>query len=394
MPRSKLPTVWKAEPHTIAKVEILREYLIRWFQIMGMAKPGRDILYIDGFAGPGHYTNYDQGSPVAALRAAAIAYNSRVVGKDSGKRVAGDIYCAFIEQDNKRFNELKTHLEPFRKVAGIHLHTVEASFVDGLSQLRTQLPDLYSNPLFVFIDPFGATGSPFSVVADILRNPTAEVLINLDADGIDRLVHAAHFGSNSAALDAIFGDHSWTAILGQATSSICTVGDRCRAILNLYKAKLRALRGVNYTFPFEMRSHDDTLNYFLVFASQHPRGLEKMKEAMQTMDQNGTYFFSDARVGQDHLFQFDRPEDYCQHLFDHFRDQSVSYDAVRNYALNESPFINPKAMLKLLEQQGRIDVVSRDLKRRHGTFPDDKIDKIESIQFISTAEQLSFLSAP
>jgi len=115
MPRSKLPTVWKAEPHTIAKVEILREYLIRWFQIMGMAKPGRDILYIDGFAGPGHYTNYDQGSPIAALRAAAIAYNSRVAGKDSGKRVAGDIYCAFND-GTRRQTMIEQLADPFAAV--------------------------------------------------------------------------------------------------------------------------------------------------------------------------------------------------------------------------------------------------------------------------------------
>ena len=53
---SKKPTsVWKASPHTIAKIAILEDYLKKWFSVMGQTvrKP---LVYIDGFAGPGHYT--------------------------------------------------------------------------------------------------------------------------------------------------------------------------------------------------------------------------------------------------------------------------------------------------------------------------------------------------
>jgi len=57
MSPKKHPTIWKAEPHTIAKIEILQEYLKAWFSIMGTNRygHGQDILYIDGFAGPGEY---------------------------------------------------------------------------------------------------------------------------------------------------------------------------------------------------------------------------------------------------------------------------------------------------------------------------------------------------
>ena len=62
--------IWDAEPHTIAKIAILKNYLFAWFQIFGRSRAGQSLLYIDGFAGPGHYTNYNEGSPVAALVAA------------------------------------------------------------------------------------------------------------------------------------------------------------------------------------------------------------------------------------------------------------------------------------------------------------------------------------
>jgi len=58
-------------------------------------------------------------------------------------------------------------------------------------------------------------------------------------------------------------------------------------VLALYKKKLRSLPKVRYVFAFAMNSRDGLLNYHLVFASQNPKGLEKMKEAMRAVDQSG-----------------------------------------------------------------------------------------------------------
>jgi len=61
-------TVWDLEPHTEAKHEILKRYLQAWFPIM--SKWNGRILYIDGFAGPGEYSNGDPGSPLIAINTA------------------------------------------------------------------------------------------------------------------------------------------------------------------------------------------------------------------------------------------------------------------------------------------------------------------------------------
>src|SRR5262249_11722223 len=56
---------------TQVKHEILAAYLSSYFQIVG--KTNKDLLYIDGFAGPGTYTKADtkvifDGSPLLALK--------------------------------------------------------------------------------------------------------------------------------------------------------------------------------------------------------------------------------------------------------------------------------------------------------------------------------------
>lgn len=368
MPSDNLPTIWEATPHTIAKIAILKAYLVAWFQILGITMQGKDLTYIDGFAGPGKYTNHPEGSPLAAITAALTARSN------SYRRWrAGTIHCAFIEVDQGRYDNLTSKIAPYSGRPGLQLHAVRATFVEGIAQLKGQLSAFdQETPLFVFIDPFGATGVPFSFVADILSHPTSEVLVNLDADGIARIMRASTNSANARILDAIFGDNSWRAIRKRGME----FRRECRAVLDLYQAKLRALPDVSYTFPFEMRSHDGTLNYFLVFASQHPLGLEKMKEAMHQVDDSGSYCFSDAHSGEERLFRFDHPEDYTGQMFDAFRGQTVPYSNVRDYTLNETPFINPKGLLKKLEEQGYIAVLGTGRGRHRGTFPDDHLDTI------------------
>jgi hypothetical protein len=144
-----------------------------------------------------------------------------------------------------------------------------------------------------------------------------------------------------------------------------------RNILKLYKERLGSLQGVKYLFQVEMRGASDTLNYFLVFAGKHPRGAEKMKEAMGRIAQNGTYTFADADIGQEALFRFDAPQEYHTRLFGQFKGQIVPYDSqnddITAFALNHTPFTSAKTMLKLLEREQMITPTC-SAGRRRGTF--------------------------
>jgi hypothetical protein len=230
-------------------------------------------------------------------------------------------------------------------------------------------PFASDDPLFVFIDPFGATGVPFAVVADILASPCSEVLINLDADGLARIFRAGDNASHDEHLTAVFGDGSWRAAL-QPREPFPLL---CRRVLDLYKSKLRSLPGVQYVFAFEMRGLKDTLNYHLVFASHNPLGLTKMKEAMKTIDQSGTYCFSDGGVGQHVLFRLDDEERVGVELHRTFVGRTASYRELDDYALNETPFVNPKGMLRALEAKDLLAVRSLNTKRRRGEFNEETL---------------------
>lgn len=368
MPPKKFPTLWKAEPHTIAKIEILESYLVAWFQILGRSRKDQELLYVDGFAGPGEYTNYPTGSPLAGLTAAKQALELTGTAW-----IAGKIHCAFIEPDAKRFSHLENKIEAFQANAQIVTHSYCLRFTEGLTALKDDVPQpfLSQEPLFVFIDPFGATGVSFSVVESLLKSPCSEVLINLDADGIARIFHAGESAAHRENLDEIFSGNEWKPLL-QTTDPFEVI---CRKVLQLYKSKLRQISKVRYVFSFEMRTSASSLNYYLVFASQHPLGLEKMKESMRKIDQAGDYCFSDARTSQPALFRFHNPEQHSLTLYEGFRGKKATYPELLDFALNETPFTNPKSMLRDLECNRNLigEVKSTDPKRRRGTFNEEKL---------------------
>lgn len=270
MPAGPKEKIWEIEPHTIAKIAILETYLVAYFHILGSSRRAQNFLCIDGFAGPDQYTNWPSGSPTAALSAATTA-----IANKGTAWLAGKIHFAFVEKDKERYAALIQRLPKSTHRIGILTYNTE--FTRALPLIRQAVPEpfLSEDPLFVFIDPFGATGAPFQSVAEILNSPRSEVLINLDADGVSRIFAAKQSANHEAVLTEIFGDTSWKSELRDEDS----FDTQCRKVLHLYKTRLRTLPGVRYIFEVEMQGAAKTLNYFLVFASKHPLGLIKMKDS-------------------------------------------------------------------------------------------------------------------
>jgi hypothetical protein len=263
---------------------------------------------------------------------------------------------------------------------------VHGEFADGIVEVRKAVPGpfLGEGPLFLFADPFGGTGIPFTTFASCMQAETAELLINLDADGIARIFAAESNNGREQQLTELFGSDCWR----QKLSARADLKQLSIQILALYKERLRALPGVRYIWSFAMRGRADTLSYYLVFATKHPLGLEKMKEAMRAIDKTGAYSFSDAHVDQHALFRADDADVFAEQMFEKFDGQQISMDDVTTYALNETPFLNAKAMLTRLDATGRVVIQPRlGEKLRAGTYPEEKISSIRFGHFALAGKQ-------
>jgi hypothetical protein len=223
-----------------------------------------------------------------------------------------------------------------------------------------------------FIDPFGATGVPFQALREILACETCEVLLNLDSDGIGRLMEADEIQKNSQHLNQIFGDSNWRSEIPQCLP----IQQLCASVLAAYKRRLRALKNVNYVFAFAMNDKPGKLNYHLVFAGQHSKGLEKMKEAMKRIDQTGDYSFADDSVGQE-LFEFNfrDPGIFAKKMHREFLGRSTAYSEISDYVLNETPFLKPTKILEWLKERELIEVTWVGEPSKRG-FPEENVNSV------------------
>jgi hypothetical protein len=123
-----------------------------------------------------------------------------------------------------------------------------------------------------------------------------------------------------------------------------------------------------------MRQATGLPEYIMLFATRHQRGIEKMKEIMKEIGQDGSLRFCDAWNGQRAMFRADDPQDWALKLRAEFANRTkVPWQEIADFTLNETPFANPRAMLRNLESADSLEVFSSNPKRKRLTFPDKAI---------------------
>ena len=357
-------TIWDIEPHTRAKHEILKCYLQAWTPILTQGG-FPEIMYVDGFSGPGRYSKGEDGSPIIALRAAL----------DHSDRITARIRFVFVERDKKRARVLEeivgeTDIPDNFRVDVIPGETFEAAFgriLDSYGNKGRGLP-----PTFAFIDPFGWSGAPFSVVQRIMNHPSCEVLLTFMYEEINRFLSHPDQQEN---FDAFFGTPDWRE--GLRLSDPRT---RNRFLHDLYREQLRDAAGAKYVRSFQMRNERDVVDYYLFYATNSLLGLKKMKEAMWKVDEKGEFRFSDATDPDQPLLFNEEPQfDVLRHqLLSRFGGQEASVGEIEEFVLAETAFRESHYkghVLKPLESADppMIEAVDPPARRRFGTYADKSL---------------------
>jgi three-Cys-motif partner protein len=350
-------TLWEIEPHTKAKHEILQRYLGAWFPILGSKIP--KIVYIDGFCGPGKYKGGEDGSPIIAVKEAL---------KHTSILSNSDVNFLFIEERFDRIEHLKAELSLLNLPKNFHTDSRVNEFEDTLTQILDKLNHQGRQlaPTFAFIDPFGFKGAPFSLVQRLLDNPRTEVFINIMIDFINRFAEHPISTDRQHIKDLLGASEEE---INEVTSS----ADRVLAFRQLYQNKL--LQHAKFVRFFEMRDHRNKVIYYLFFASNHPLGHAKMKEAFWKVDSQSGFKFSDRTdPNQPVLFGDDPSNDLALQIKKHFNGLTQLSDTIIAYVVDETAYTEShcKKALAYLENKAEITVESNKTdgsKRRKTTFP-------------------------
>lgn len=351
-------TIWQIEQHTEAKHAILRKYLNAWLPIITRWN-GR-VLYIDGFAGPGEYIGGKDGSPIIAIKAVL----------EHKANIKSEIKMLFIEADKDRCDHLKQKINSLNIPSNIGIKPIYGKFDETLTDLFKYIDEQGAGlaPAFVFIDPFGFTGIPFTLVKRIMRNEKCEVLITFMFEEINRFISDTRLWDG---LTKTFGTDEWKKVISEQDSK-----KRTELLHSIYKGQLERDANVKFVRSFKMINKINKTDYFLFFGTNNITGLKKMKEVMWKIDKSGSFQFSDATYNPNQPVLFEMGPNYNQltkSILKEFKGKSVSIADLEYFILTQTPFRETHYKTQILRSMEKGEPTEIKVrcqgKRRRGTFP-------------------------
>ena len=278
-------TLWPLERHTEAKHGVLRRYLEAWLPIVVDVR-GDELWLIDGFAGPGEYSGGQAGSPIHMLDA-YLKHKARA--RIDARKV---VRFVFIERDPRRKAHLDAQVAARRTDLGrATVEVLEGDFgelIPGVYARIAASPDQV--PAFLFVDPFGLEDTDPELTTPLLSRRHCETLTFLPIEHLARFITDERL---SPMRDNLFRGDRW-----RSAAALPGLAGRIESLRQSYAEMLG--EEADYVRSFRIRSDSE---FALFFASNHPLGLLKMKEAMWNVDPVGGTTFSDSTSpGQEVFF--------------------------------------------------------------------------------------------
>ena len=357
------PTVWNLEEHTRAKHQLMDHYISAWFPIRTIQGHNKRVVFLDGFAGPGTYSDGEPGSPLIALEA--------LVSSLHFDQLAGTTFeFVFVEKRPDRFRRLQVEISEFWRSRGgkppnVNVHPLQMDFVDAASKV---LPDLRGTaPMFAFIDPFGWS-VPMAAIRDCLADKGCEVLFTFMHEYVNRFITTSKQDTSRTFMEMFGVNDDEYAEVGNLQGE-----KRKKHLRDKYLSQLRHEAGFEYVRPFEVRDiRRNRTIYFLMFGTHSTRGLDVMKQAMWKLDPEQGVLFAGLTTGAPLLFE---PEPHLLPLLtaiqERFGGETVEVETIEEFVITETDFTSShyKGILREMETEGTLECVSS--RQRRYSYPPD-----------------------
>ena len=337
--------VWSIKPHTQAKHELLRHYLGAWYPVM--ASREQRLIFIDGFAGPGIYKAGEPGSPVIALRA-LLEHPAFPRHKER------EFDFHFIEADRHRLERLQSELQCFYPLPRNVKVTLHPGTFEGVGDtLANDLGRTGANgaPILAFVDPFGVSGVPIELVRKLLASRKCEMVLTFMVGDLNRFLVTPEMRAQG---ERLFGTTDFSGI------ERAPQGERTIELVRLFEQQLGAAAGFRYALHFEMLRSNNSVAYYLVYATKHKKGVEKFKDAMWKVDPSTGCRFSDRDYSQGSLLTGDHVDvsPLQQQVAGEFGGHAVDIGLVEDFALLRTVFRRPHLMtvLRNMERDRKLEV--------------------------------------
>lgn len=363
---------WVIEEQTAVKHELLKAYIGPWMNILWAQQESirRDphLIFVDGFAGPGEYwateqkTNKVDGSPI-------------LVGKIANGLIKDKRKLDIIAFDSDK--RTVDHLDPLLKEINTKDQSWEINHGDFSSGAKSLMEKLAARlgrdyPTFFFIDPFGYSGFPMKLLADILKNDRTEAFITFMTYDIVRFMDKPEEQDKMLAL---FGTGDYKGHAAQCKSP----EQRVNFITTLYRQQLLTAAKAKHVLGFRLNTpgQGQRARYFLFHASNNIKALKVMKDAM---DRISDQEFKFEAIGVDEGEQFDlfvaTPEAQIKaSLLGHIErapGSQIEYSQLEDWAYERTSGVArhiKDALLELEQQEGKVEIDRKPRQQKTSVMP-------------------------
>jgi three-Cys-motif partner protein len=358
---------WVIEDQTRVKHALLSAYVGPWMNILWQHQERSGIephlIFVDGFAGPGEYWD-------SHAREAKVDGSPIIVGKIANELIKGQRKLEIIAFDDDEITV--RHLEPLLNGinrTGQAWEVCHVDFVSGTKALMDKLALKLGReyPTFFFIDPFGYSGFPMRLLADILKHPRTEAFITFMTYDIVRFMNKPEEQTKMFDLFA-------TDAYKRHTAECQTPEQRVNFITTLYRQQLLTVANAKYALGFRVNTpmQGERARYFLFHASNNTKALKEMKNAMARVSER-EFSFEAIGVGPEEQLDLfvERPEEQIKTMILGYLKMSprsqIEYSRLEDWAYERTAGVarHIKAALVELESEGKIEIERKPRQRQN-----------------------------
>ena len=312
---------------------------------------------VDGFAGRGRYTS-NPGAPTEDYEGSPLIMLKSLIAFRDGRLKNVQFVFLFIELNEENYKFLYKEIHNFHDAmpswpTNIQILVKSSPFEDvtnnGIDEyvLKAPVGNTFRQATFLFVDPFEFKGFSMTLLSQICgerEGHTVELFLNFMSDYILRFTIEQSQGQN------LYQERYMAKLFGVTPDEWRKFRDnsnvQAEGLVELFTDQLRKHVVFKYILSLEMKREDMSPIYYLVYATRHIKGLEKMKEAMWKCDQN--------------LKAKSEPPEAL--LLEYFQNnpgvESFKIEDINMFVLTKTPF--PKSagtdVLKELEKQKSIEL--------------------------------------
>lgn len=379
---------WIYRPHTAAKHEVLRKYLIPWTNKLTSynlaAEDQNKIRVVDCFAGRGSYVRTEGAdsqelefvSTPADIPGSPQLILDRLTNRSNQFDTAE---CVFIEANSTNYDILSDTINNTTGYADdIGVETRNGKFQNTVLDVVDDT-DGSDCPTFFFIDPFGFQSLDYEVVTEIGSTPQFEFLITFMSRDMNRFLESA---DHEDALNTVFGNTTWKTEIEDYDPSNWV------PLVEYYTDRLEA-NGPDQTFEYMITEPETTQTiYYLVYGTNHPAGLRTMREVMSYCG-TGKFAYSPKQPAYDRnqtKLPTSTGETTKEFLEDRFSEYIITFDKLVEICSEERRYKDAteadyREALRELENEGVVDI-QRITSKKTGIQGSDLIDFHDSSKFM------------